>query len=399
MSETQQLLEKIPRKRLNIALLSVAAFFSQASLFCYYGLIGIQAEHFGAPGWVQTLLPIAPSIIAIFLLVIIGIYADRTGLRKHFVLAGLAIDIAFNVLLAFAGNWPELLIFRIIGGGIMTCVLFLFVVFFVYQMPKRRGAAVGLFMGLSTAGSSLFAILGGGLAQTMGFSIVYLVGALLGALSFVFLLPVSIPRIKATNVSLAQFGKAIKTRGVYYPGFVFLVIQLGFQGLFSAASLILVLPQYGFLASLTFVGLLFSVNAIVTAIAMFLGGAITDKIEPRFTMVIGAVLAGIALITVPLLSTNSLIFAVLVWIATFFWGLTYSPPPTVATASVGHEFAGVAVNTVTMLASIGSVLGGIAVGIYLTLGWQTAIAIMGVLLIIGGVLSLGIPKLRKPEKH
>ncbi len=90
--------------------------------------------------------------------------------------------------------------------------MLLFVVFFIYQLLEKRGMAVGLYMGLSTLGSFIFAIFGGIWAQTIGYYILYWAGAILGVLTLIFLLPVNIPRVKAAGVSTAGFGKAITNR-------------------------------------------------------------------------------------------------------------------------------------------------------------------------------------------
>ncbi len=412
MSEKQeksQQIEPKPRKRLNLLLLCVSAFFSQACIFLYYGLIGPYASSaLGAPDAIATLIAAVPALIGIFALVAVGILSDRSGRRKEIVMIGLVVAIIFNVLMALSTSWPELLIFRIIGGGIYTTTMFLYAVFFVFQMPEKRGLAVGLYMGLSTAGSAVFSIIGGALAQVYGgisgVPFTFWLGALLGLLSLVFLAPVGIPRYKAASVGAKGFGKAIATRGVSYPAIVFLVSGLGFIGFFSATPLIMADPlKYGatdaFLSSTTFIGLVFSLQSVVTAIGMFVGGALTDKIGPRLLMVIFGIVAGIALFAVPSLAFNSITLAVLVSVVTFFWALTYSAPPTSATASVEHTLAGTAVNTAIMIASIGAVLGGAFGGIFLGYGWQTAYYLMAVFLVVSGVIAIGVPKLKKPEKH
>ncbi len=399
MSEKPENIEKKQKNTLSLVLLCISAFFSQACIFLYYGFIGPHGQSLGAPPAVQTLLPLAPAIVGIFALVLVGIFADRSGRRKELVLMGLVFATVFNVLMALTASWPTLLIFRIIGGGVYSTVIFLYVVFFVFLLPpEKRGLGVGLYMGLSTAGSFVFSILGGILIQVYGglYNIVYWVGAILGLLALVSLIPVRVPRIKAAGVSTKGFGTAIRTRGVYYPGLVFLISSMGFLALISATPLVL---GAVFGANTVLIGLVFAVQAILTAVGMFIGGALTDKIGPRILMVTGGILAGIVLLTMPFLGVNWLNFAVLVWITTIFWAFTYSAPPTSATASVGHELAGTAVNTVTMLASIGSVVAGLISGIFLGFGWQTAFYIFAVFLIISGIIAFGIPKIKKPEKH
>lgn len=397
MLQEKQQIEKKQNKKLNLVLLAISAFFSQAVVYMYYGLIVRQGQFLGAPSWAQTLLPMSTGIAVIATCVLIGMYADKSGRRKELVLTGLVFAIVFNALMAISTSWQELLIFRTIGGGIYSAVFFLYVIFFIFQLPpEKRGLGVGMYMGLSTAGSILFSLLGGIWAQTMGFPTVYWIAALLGVFSLVTLLPVSIPRVKAAGVSTKQFGKAISTRGVFYPGFVFIFSSAGVLG--AVAGVPIIIAMFG--ANLTIIGLVYAVQGLLSAIGMVIGGILVDKLGPRNLMVAGGLIGGVVTLTIPFVGVSWLTVAAMFWIINFLWAVTYPGPQTSATASVARELSGTAVNTITMLLSIGSIMAGLLAGPLIEMyGWQTAFYVFGAFIIVSGILALGIPKIKKAESH
>lgn len=235
----------------------------------------------------------AASIVGLIGLIPVGIYVDRSGRRKEAIMIGYAILTIFNILMALMTNWPEMLIFRTIGAGAQTLVMFLYTVLFIFQLPEKRGMAIGLYMGISTIGSMIFTLLAGALVQPYGYNVItgyqmiYWISALLGALAIVFLAPVKIPLIKASNVTMKSFGKAIANRGVWYAGLVWLVSSIGF--LAFQTGIPLALPGI-FGASSIFVGLVYAIGAIISMIGMFIGGGMTDKLGPRTIMAISGIL-------------------------------------------------------------------------------------------------------------
>ncbi len=404
MVEKQQTVEKTPKKRLNLVLLCISAFFSQAAGYMVFAYLGPQAQNiFGAPTVVATLLPMSSSIVGLIGLIPVGIYVDRSGRRKEAILLGYAILTVFNILMALMTNWPEMLIFRTIGAGAQTLVMFLYTILFIFQLPEKRGMAIGLYMGLSTVGSTIFMIFSGAIIQSYGYYVItgyqmlFWVAALLGLLSIVFLAPVRIPVVKASNVTTKSFTSAIAIRGVWYAGLVWLVSGIGFLAFETGIPIIL--PKAPFNASSIFVGVVFAIVGLVSMIGMFIGGGLTDKAGPRRIMAISGIIGAAVSLLFLFASPSYLLVAIVFWVVIFFMGFGFAAPNTSATASVGPELAGTAVNTETLFFSIAGIVGGILSGVLLGIGFSTLAIVAAVVLLVSGLMAFGIPQIKKQEKH
>lgn len=99
-----------------------------------------------------------------------------------------------------------------------------------------------------------------------------------------------------------------------------------------------------------------------------------------------------------LFTSTYLFVAVVFWVLIFFMGFGFSAPNASATASVGPELAGTAVNTETMFISIGGIVAGIVSGILLTVGFSSLAIVVAVILLVSGIMAFAIPKIKKQEK-
>ena len=396
MSKEQPQMEEKRKTWGSLIFLCISALFSQACVYVYYGYLTLDGLKLGAPTSIATLLPMAASIPPIFLLIVFGIFADRSGRRKQLVLVGLAFAAIFNVLMALSSGWIELLIFRIIGAGIYATVMWLYAVLFIFQLPpERRGLGIGLFVGVSTFGTFIFQLFSGSWAAAYGYAFLYYVGAVLSALALIFLIPVRVPIVKSgAGTSGKEIMRAITNRGVYYPGIVWAVSMFGYSALVGVLPIILITLG----GSIALIGVLFAINTLFCATGSFVGGPIIDKLGPKTILVVAGIIAGAIVLAIP--SFGSYIgVAAVVWAVSFVFFVTYPAPAHNSTACCPPELAGTAVNTVTTLFSIGAVLGGYLAGTMLsTYGWHSAIYIMGIIMVASGVIALGLPRIKKPAK-
>jgi MFS family permease len=358
----------------------------------YYGLIGPQAQGLGAPTVITTFLPLAPTLLSVIIAIPIGAYADKTGRRKEWLLVGLVFALVFNVLLAYVTGWQELTIFRIIGAGVYSAVLYLYIALFIFNLPpQRRGLGIGLFLGIATVGSFVFNIVAGSVVQSYGFPTMYLMAAVVTAITLVTVAPVTVPRYKIPPIPGA-LRKALSHRGVWVPGFGILLTTFGTTAVI--VSLSVTLATHG--TSLATIGLIFAINAVASAVGMILGGTLTDKIGPRTVMVIMGIISGIFALIASFVGLTWYVVSPFVWIMMFFWGQLNSAMPASASASVSRELQGTAANSASVFAGLGGLIGSIIGGILLGLsGFGTTTLIMGIVIIMGAIVAIGTPKLVK----
>jgi MFS family permease len=407
--------------KLNIALLLIAAFCSQACVYMMYGYIGIQAEYvFHAPIIIATLLPIIAAVFTIALGIFVGIGADRSGKRKEYLIVAYALTAIFTFLTYYVTSWPELVAFRLAAAAPSALTMFFFVVLFIQLLPaNRRGSAVGLYMGTSVLGTTIFFFAtnywtsSASMGLFNGIKFMYLVGALLAALTVAFLLPVKVPLWKAER-SLKGFGNVIKTRGVYWTGIVWGVeaaAYVTFQTVFPLAL------EGLFVGGAAQVGNIMGGMAIASVLGMFVGGPLADKFGPRNIMIVMGTVAGIMSLTF-LISRLLWFVSPVFWVIAFFMSIAFSQPSVAATGSVGREYAGLAVNFASMLYGAGSIGAGI-IGGYLLVNswtgnltgflsqpggaaklatnWQTTVIVLAILFFVSAILAIWVPKVKKAE--
>ncbi|MFT2019481.1 MFS transporter [Streptomyces sp. 796.1] len=116
------------------------------------------------------------------LLLLSGRLGDLFGRKRVFV-TGLAVFTAASLLCGLAQNAPMLLVARFLqgAGGAVTSSVTLAMVVTMFTEPRERARAIGVYSFVQSAGGALGLLLGGVLAQTVGWHWIFIVNVPIGA--------------------------------------------------------------------------------------------------------------------------------------------------------------------------------------------------------------------------
>src|SRR5436190_3248152 len=204
--------------------------------------------------------------------------------------AGAISTLAYGLLSGFV----LLFIAQLMWGGAYG-VINLTNTAYAYGDGHRAGTRVGLNRAVSTLGPVLSLALGGFLVTQVGPQGVFVVYGLVGLLAVP--LALSLPRLRQT---VGDAPAAAKGRWVPSPlNFLFFVVALGADGVFTATLSTLLADLIPVTAALIGAGLLLAARRLVSVVLSFMTGPIVDRFEARrllvpCTMVIAAGLLAIA---------------------------------------------------------------------------------------------------------
>ena len=136
----------------------------------------------------------------------LGIWADVLGRRKPFVVAGLLISTAGALALAAAPSPWFLFAGRALTGVAAATWVISSVFFASYFPPERSARAIGIISFVNSTAMVVATSAGGQLAELWGPKSVFFIGAALGILGALLLMPVTEPAVpRSHTVSRASF--------------------------------------------------------------------------------------------------------------------------------------------------------------------------------------------------
>lgn len=241
-----------------------------------------------------------------------GFIADRRGMKLT-LLAGLGVFIGGSLL--FLAIDPKLLLLvRFVQGLGAAALSTVSITLVAHFFPEGRGKAFGIYNAIKGAGYVIAPPIGGFLAHRFGFAMIFIVSAAVGAVALLLslLLPGDRERGKELkdddDLTLAQFFLIFKEPRLL-PVYAVIVINMFLVGiLFGFLPVYLHALRYTPFQS----GAVVSVATCAYLLVQPFAGHLADRVEIRITVLIGLLLAALAIVTITFTAGLTLIAVVLV---------------------------------------------------------------------------------------
>jgi MFS family permease len=264
-------------------------------------------------------------------------------------------------LAGLAQTYPQLLILRGVGGiGSAMFTVSAMTLLLASVSPDRRGRATGFFQGGFLIGSMAGPAIGGGLSTiSLSAPFYFYAGALVVAGTVgLILLRSSGPGSTDAAIQPVPLRTLIADRR--FQAACVTNLAQGWTSFGVRSSLVPVLIVYVLHGEPAWTGLAFAVASVVQTIAVIPAGRITDTVGRRPAMIIGSLLAGVAVVAIPF-APNIVVLVIILCVygvAAAFLGT--APAAAVGDAAGGRAGRGVAV--FSMCADFGAIVGPLVAG-------------------------------------
>jgi MFS family permease len=286
----------------NVVTIGVVSLLNDASSEIIYPLLPIflattLGASAGAIGIIEGLAESISSLLKLFA----GHLSDRLGKRKFLVVGGYALAALVRPLLAFAGNWQQVLAIRVadrVGKGVRTAPRDAMIADTVRL--EQRGLAFGFHRAMDHSGAVVGPLIGYLLVILFAgnFTRIFLIAAIpafLAVLVAIFVMresPVHTDKTNPVKLSLRGFDRNFKR--------FLLILALFTLSNSSDAFLILRANQSG--VSLGIIPLLWAAHHASKVLSSLYGGDLSDRLGRKRLIVSGwvlyaAVYAGFAFVT------------------------------------------------------------------------------------------------------
>lgn len=262
------------RGRVWLFYLTTAVFW--ASLYVYVPILSPYVKDKGASLGLIGLVISSYGFTQLVLRIPTGIWSDRVGTRRPFILTGFVASLISGLGLALAPNAWFLLLFRGMAGVAATTWVAFTVLFSGYFPQDRVTRAMSFITFFMSVGQLIATFSGGSLAENYGRGFTFYVGAVLGIIGFILTLGLVEKErtFRANSISLRE------------------IVSIGRNRVLLTVSLIAALGQYaafvtlyGFTplyakslgASDAHLGFLSLVSAVPYTITTLLSGTMMSK--------------------------------------------------------------------------------------------------------------------------
>ncbi|MCL1863535.1 MAG: MFS transporter [Defluviitaleaceae bacterium] len=286
----------------------VTAFF-WFSLYAYVPYVAPYASYMGADLRLIGLITGAYGFTQMVIRFPLGLFSDKIGKRKIFVLLGMAFAAAAGFVVFFIPSPYALLLGRALGGVAASSWVTFTVLGTSYYPLTKTTKAMGHLSAYNALGRMVALLLGGLLAQRLGLEFAFLLGAAGGIIGLVMGLFIKEkPSETPTAPSLLQLLEVAKDKQLLACS------VLGIISMFIAFA-----TTFGFVplaaslldATQLQLGLLGVVSTVPGIFMAPLAGSIMPrKLGVCTTLVIGFILSGIGSAFIPFSSTLTMLFLV-----------------------------------------------------------------------------------------
>ncbi len=290
-----------------------------------------------------------------------GFIADRRGMKLT-LLAGLIIFILGSLL--FLVISPRfLLLVRFVQGLGAAALSTVSITLVAKYFSAGRGKAFGVYNAIKGAGYVIAPALGGFLAHRYGFSMIFVVSAALGVVALLFTLLLPPDRSKDEkledddDISLKQFFLIFKEPRLL-PIYAVIVINM-----FMVGILFGFLPVYLYGIGYTPVqsGWVVSIVTLTYLLIQPLAGYLADKIEIRITVLVGLVLAALAVIAITF-TTGALLIAVAI-VAGIGIGTVWTNSDALVSSLAEGKQLGASIGAAQSFKEFGDMVGPLLIGL------------------------------------
>ena len=238
----------------------------------------------------------------------IGVWSDALGRRKPFVAGGIVMASVGALGLGLAPNpWSLSLARAATGFGAATWVTFT-VYLASYYHQEDTGRAIGIINFVNGAAVVVATSVGGAVAEVWGFKFTFLGATLLGIVALVTLLFAREPRTRQAETASRRSFTRVSTHPL-----LLTVASMGILLYFAnSASVFGFIPVYGAKigASSADLGIITTLAVGSSAVASLAAVHMAERWGNRFTIMLGGVLMGMALLAVPFIHSVYLLEAV-----------------------------------------------------------------------------------------
>lgn len=276
------------------------------SLYVYVPTLAPYAQVLGASLTVIGLILAAYGFTQFALRIPLGLWADRHGRCRPFIVAGFLLALASGLGLSFAPGAGALLVFRGVAGAAAASWVAFTVLFAGYFPAGDTSRAMGIAVGVSGLAQILATAVGGLLAERWGWVAPFYAGALLAGAGAVVAagLPEAAQR-RSAALSLREALAPLARRGLL------LASGLAAVGMFSTYVTVYgFTPIYavGLGASKAELGVLTTVSILTYTAASFLaGGVLARTLGHRVVVTAGLTIAALGTLVIPAITDFSLL--------------------------------------------------------------------------------------------
>ena len=230
----------------------------------------------------------------------LGVWADFLGRRKLFVTAGLLFASVGAMAMGLApGPW-YLFAGRTLTGVAATTWVVSSVIFVSYFPPHRAARAIGYVSFINSTAIVAATLVGGQLAEALGTRSVFFVGAILGIIGVLVLVPVAEPASVRAERSTQRLKETVrKVAGhplVIISSIMSALVHFGGAATISSFTLVYA-KRIG--ASSGDLGLLSAGNLGASTVTTLLAVYLVESRGYRVTILVGALVMGAALAAMP----------------------------------------------------------------------------------------------------
>lgn len=286
---------------------------------------------------------------------LVGRLVDTWG-RKPMMMVGSVIFILGPLFYILARSIPWLFLARMFHGvGIAAFTTAYSTLVADLVPPPRRGEALGL-AGTAPYLSIIFAPpLGGALLPRLGFSPLFLISAVVAALSLLVAIPIREAARRVNPQKAAGFLGTLRERYVWVPSLLTVVVGLAY------GSLLTFLPLFGVERGIANVGLFFTTYGLMTITVRMPLGRLSDRVGRMRVIIPAMLLLSLALAGLRMAGGMELLI-----VAAILYGLGDSGAGAATVALVVDEapleVRGTAIGVLYASFDLGAGLGGVVMG-------------------------------------
>ncbi|MGC3956089.1 MAG: MFS transporter [Propionicimonas sp.] len=379
-------------------MLTLSAFFVAIGFGVMIPVLPLFARSFGVSNLLIGLVVSAFAAVRLVTSPFCRRISDRIGHRRTIGVGMWIVGIS-SALCGVAGSYPELLLWRAVGGVGSAMFSISATALLLASVPAgQRGRAAGLYQGSFLIGGMAGPAVGGVLAGiSMTAPFFFYAGTLLvaGAIAFTQLHD---PRaLQSAGPEEITRPLRVVLADVRFQAACLLGFGQGWQSFGVRSSLVPILIVAGLGADPTWTGIAFAIAAVAQGLALHPAGRATDLIGRRPLMIAGGVTTAAATLVLPFAPS-------LVWLIGVLcvYGLGAAALGTAPTAALGDAARGAGSQPIaiqSMSTDVGTILGPLAAGALAdSLGMPAAFAAGALILLAGAGLSWFMPaERRRPD--